>query len=308
MLAHNPQPTLHTVAKHNTHRTTHGRASLPSVVRAKGRWSMIPPPTADPRAPGDLLQVAFGGGVNGHALIIGMHAAGIRPDVITFADTGGEEPHTYAAVERMREWLRARGWPDITIVRNDGKWGTLEAQCLGLGVLPSLAYGWKTCSTRYKLEPQRKWMNAHGPARAAWAAGAKVVTAIGYEAGEERRTFNAADETGKYRFWFPLIEWGWDRAACLASIAAAGMPTPGKSSCFFCPAHTKAEVIDLAIRAPDLFDRAASIEAAAEASGKSHTAKGLGRHWSWREVVASNQPAPPDDGNPDAVPCGCYDG
>ena len=31
------------------------------------------------------------------------------------------------------------------------------------------------------------------------------------------------------------MEWGWDRDRCIRAIQEAGLPLPGKSSCFFCP-------------------------------------------------------------------------
>ena len=45
-----------------------------------------------------------------------------------------------------------------------------------------------------------------------------------------------------YEYWYPLQEWGWDREECERQIAAAGLPVPHKSSCFFCPAMKTAEV------------------------------------------------------------------
>lgn len=41
---------------------------------------------------------AFGGGVNSTAMLVEMHKRGIRPDLILFADTGGERPETYETV------------------------------------------------------------------------------------------------------------------------------------------------------------------------------------------------------------------
>src|SRR3546814_16376280 len=41
---------------------------------------------------------------------------------------------------------------------------------------------------------------------------------------------------------YPLREWGWDRAACIARIEAAQLPVPPKSSCFICGAMKPDEV------------------------------------------------------------------
>jgi hypothetical protein len=74
---------------------------------------------------------------------------------------------------------------------------------------------------------------------------------------------------------------------------------------FFCPSSKKAEVLDLAKNHPLLFARAAAMEANADL----HTIKGLGRGYSWRELVAAQAAqvaATPESGV--SVDCGCFDG
>ena len=41
-------------------------------------------------------MVSYGGGANSTALLIGLHQHRIPVDLILFADTGAEHPHTYA--------------------------------------------------------------------------------------------------------------------------------------------------------------------------------------------------------------------
>ena len=111
-----------------------------------------------------------------------------------------------------------------------------------------------------------------------------VVKFIGYDAGEHYRSNKVllrdlADP--KYSKWYPLMEWGWDREACIRAIEAAGLPQPGKSSCFFCPSMRAEEIIDLREHYPDLFRRALALEDNARANLK--TVQGLGRNYSWRE-------------------------
>ena len=43
----------------------------------------------------NLSVVAWGGGTNSTAMIIGMYRRNIPIDIITFSDTGGEQPLTY---------------------------------------------------------------------------------------------------------------------------------------------------------------------------------------------------------------------
>ena len=94
-------------------------------------------------------MVSYGGGANSTALLIGLHQHRIPVDLILFADTGAEHPHTYAYLEVMDRWLRDHGMPLITRVyktTRDGKRLTLEDECLQSCSLPSIAYGFKRCS------------------------------------------------------------------------------------------------------------------------------------------------------------------
>ena len=46
-----------------------------------------------------INMVSYGGGVNSTALLIGLHQHRIPVDLILFADTGAEHPHTYAYLD-----------------------------------------------------------------------------------------------------------------------------------------------------------------------------------------------------------------
>lgn len=97
--------------------------------------------------------VSFGGGTNSAAMIIGMYLHEIYVDLITFADTGVEQPHTYEFIEIFEEWLEKHGLPKITPVYYTDKAGnrlTLEEGCLRSGALPSIAYGFSTRPKRMK--------------------------------------------------------------------------------------------------------------------------------------------------------------
>ena len=166
----------------------------------------------------------------------------------------------------------------------DGNRLTLEQECLRSASLPSIAYGWKKCSLKHKVAPQEKFCAHYPPCQAAWARGENVVKLIGYDAGEEKRRLGAlphdlADR--KYQKAYPLMEWGWDRAACMQAVENAGLPQPGKSSCFFCPSMRAEEIIHLRDHHPDLFRRAIALEDNARPNLK--TVQGLGRNYSWKE-------------------------
>ena len=76
-------------------------------------------------------MVSYGGGANSTALLIGLHQHRIPVDLILFADTGAEHPHTYAYLDIMDRWLKDHGMPPITRVyktTRDGKRLTLEQE------------------------------------------------------------------------------------------------------------------------------------------------------------------------------------
>ncbi|MDH0894263.1 MULTISPECIES: phosphoadenosine phosphosulfate reductase [unclassified Pseudomonas] len=263
----------------------------------------------------DLIIAAYGMGTNSTALIAEMVRRGERIDAILAADAGGERPWTYAYRDLFSEWLVERGYPAIITVRKGGRQETLEEDCLRKAMLPSLSYGFKGCSHKYKIEPQNKWVNNWPPARQAWAAGRKVVKLIGYDVDEPHRAAIPEDE--KYLYRYPLLEWGWGREECIAAITAAGLPQPGKSSCFFCPSMTKPEILQLRAEHPELLTRALAIEATAKDAGNLKSINGLGRKLNWGEFIELVDEAEANDPSafflrqhdfPNPPPCACYDG
>ena len=184
-----------------------------------------------------ITVCAYGGGTNSTAMLVELARRGQLPNLILFADTGGERPETYAYVAMFDEWLRERGCVGIETVRYTTREGitlTLEQHSLNHKMLPSLAYGFKSCSLRFKRGPQDKYVNNWEPAREAWKRGEKIVKLIGYDLDERHRA--KIEEDKKYTYRYPLIEWGWGRDECVEVIASAQLPQPGKSACFFCPA------------------------------------------------------------------------
>ena len=223
------------------------------------------------------IVVSFGGGVNSTALLVGMQERGLVPTAILFSDTGGEKPETYRHIEDVREWCHGVGMPDITTVRNKT---TLEEACLGKETLPSKAFGFGTCSSRFKLEPQWKHATAMGWKSPTWL--------VGIHAGETRRATRFENTRGD-AIRYPLIDWGWQQDDCRQAIERAGLNVPVKSACFFCPAMRKAEVIQLSEQHPELFERAIEMERAAIEAGNLETVKGLGRRWTWENLVAADR-------------------
>lgn len=255
---------------------------------------------------GVWLAVSFGGGTNSTAMLCGFRERNIRPDFISFADTGAEMPHTYEHVAAMQAQVKAWWGQPLHVVHKlrEGKFEGLENECLRGAKLPALAYGSRACSVKYKHEPQNRMMKARMKER-----GIKIGTrAIGFDAGEAHRVKPSTDKWATN--WYPLVEWEWRREDCIATIKRHGLPQPGKSACFFCPASKRGEVLRMRDEQPELLERALEIERRAQ-TGANRQVRGLGGErnlWSTWLATDADQSKLWLDIEPMHAPCGCYDG
>lgn len=233
--------------------------------------------------------VAYGGGTDSTAMIIECVNRGIKIDYILFADTGAEKPHTYAYVDNFSKWCVKNGMPEIITVKKKGNGETLEENCFRVKCLPSIAYGHKTCSQKFKIQPQDMFFNNLPEAKKIWKSGQRLTKFIGYDATETVRAekINIRERekpSKKYKFKYPLIEWGIKRKQCIEIIEKAGLCQPGKSACYFCPSSKPSEIKQLKHSYPDLFDKAIAMEDNAILT----KVKGLGREFSWGDVVKTD--------------------
>lgn len=234
------------------------------------------------------VVVANGVGVDSMALLIHMKRTGWRPDLILHADPGSEFPQTYDYIPVMNRALASWGFPTITAVRyvpsNFKHWPpyyTLEENCFTNGTLPSLAFGFKSCSQKWKVAPQNKFCETWLPAIECWQGDGRVLKLIGYDAGpkDQRRCNHVGNPNDpRYEYRYPLIDIGWDRKRCIAEIEKEGWPVPHKSSCFFCPSIQPNEVEGLPA---NLLRRIVLMEA--RAKPRLHKIEGLWRRKRWRD-------------------------
>lgn len=280
----------------------------PRLMKSGTLFAQEPEELAERRSGGAVpLLVSCGLGVNSTAALVLLARLGDRPDAVLFADTGGEKPETYVFRDTLSAWLRSAGFPEVTTVKrttdharqkNELKYDTLEEECLAKRCLPSIAYYGRSCSEKWKQQPQEKWANAFGSCRERWAAGGRCIKVIGYDADEPERA--KVWRTEKWAYWHPLLDYDWGREECLEAIALAGLPAPPKSSCFFCPEMTPPEILALP---SDLLARALALEDNAHLTG----IKGLGKHeYSWRDLTSGKVPLPTVTAP--RLPCMCYDG
>ena len=241
----------------------------------------------DLQAKGHAIIMCYGAGVDSTAMMFALEDAGIRPDLCTFADTGAEKAETYRTLHTMNSRLLKRGLPLVLRCKkqtlDSTPYGDLGGNCSHNETLPSLAFGMKSCSIKWKQGPQdyvvmgcKSGPNKREPHQIwidAQRTGLKPVKLIGYDSSpaDIRRSKKVKTEDDSFLYSYPLQDLGWSRPDCVERIKAEGFPVPIKSACFFCPASQKWELWWLAGSNPAQFMEALAIE---------HKAM-LGRHSRW---------------------------
>lgn len=195
------------------------------------------------------VLAAYGAGVDSTAMLIELVERGERIDHVLFANAGAEKARTYAYRDLFAAWLREHGVP-FTEVRYEPKnfknfppYRTLDQNCFTNATLPSISFGYSSCSQKWKIAPQNAWTEQWEPAQRTWRAGGRVIKLIGYDcspADQKRYAEREGYTCDRYEYRYPLRELGWKREDCIARIRQAGLPVPAKSACYMCAA-TKPE-------------------------------------------------------------------
>lgn len=279
---------------------------------------------------GRILAVCYGAGVDSTAMLVALKQAGLRPAIITFADLQAEKPPTLDHLDRVDRVLAEWSWPAIIRCRKETLPGTgyadLYGNCIANETLPSLAFGLKSCSIKWKQKPQdqaikgvRSGPNA-APAHPVWMEAqqrnVRILKLIGYDCNRAdlRRSRNLPESDADFDYAYPLQVLGWNRADCVHAITqvlGADM-VPIKSACFFCPASKIWELYWLAGHYPDLLERALILErnaltgrhsrfdevefgatwedlvSNADRFPSSSTTVGLGRNFAWNHWARMN--------------------
>lgn len=180
-----------------------------------------------------MIAISLGWGVQSFTLAA-MSALGELPkvDVAIHADTTHERAVTYAFAAEWSPWLEARG-VKVATVHNQARGGTdvvignvktpIPAYTLNNGKDGSIR---RQCTGDWKIGPIRRYLQAH-------RQGKPVELWLGISTDEWHRAKDA--DVGYITHRYPLLDLGMSRADCLTWLAAHNLPSPGKSSCVFCP-------------------------------------------------------------------------
>ncbi len=221
-----------------------------------------------------IRAISYGGGVQSTAMVV--LAATRDPDfegvmggpvdAALFANVGDDSEHP-ASIAFVRDvatpWAAAKGLPVIELhrVRRDGTVVTLRQDVEGPNKTINIpirmdngAPGNRNCTSTYKIKVISKWLREAGA-----TPDTPATVAIGISTDEAERAHNRRPEPRELPV-YPLLEMGISRAQCQQIIADAGLPVPGKSSCFFCPFQKPQRWSEMRRDEPMLFWQAVEIE------------------------------------------------
>lgn len=208
-----------------------------------------------PLAQGAPIIVSCGMGVDSVAMLVELRRLNIRPDAIITAMVGkppygNEHGRFYRYLPILSSWLAENDFPPITEVRytltrkaKHFHYVSLAGNCLSNRTLPSISFRRNhSCSVKYKGKKIDQWVRMTYGDRPCYRL-------VGYDCTEGHRNQRFARTNGRQTarpddyYIYPLQYLGHDRERCHQIIASAGMPDPGKSSCFFC-ASMKPDELD----------------------------------------------------------------
>jgi len=216
-----------------------------------------------------LTTISYGGGVQSTAMLV-LACRGELGYPVTdalFANVGDDSEHP-ATLTFVREtaipWAAERGIQvhELRKVMRNGESRTLwqdlmwDSRTINIPVrMDNGAPGNRNCTHSYKVQVVGKWLKANGA-----TADNPATVCIGISTDEIQRVNNKKAMPYENPV-YPLIDLGLDRSRCITIIKDAGLPVPPKSSCFFCPFHRPAMWSEMRRDEPELFWKAADLEA-----------------------------------------------
>lgn len=217
-----------------------------------------------------LTTISYGGGVQSTAMLVLAAQGRLGYDVThaLFANVGDDSEHP-ATLDYVRDvaipWAAEHGIEVVELnrVKRTGEVETLygrlmkpESKSLPIPVrMDNGAPGTRSCTADFKIAVVGKWLKANGASKTAPAT-----VCIGISTDEIQRVSNKRVMPYEQPV-YPLIDLGMDRSACQRVIAEAGLPVPPKSSCYFCPFHRPQMWAEMRRDEPELFFKAADLEA-----------------------------------------------
>lgn len=220
-----------------------------------------------------VRSVSYGGGVQSTALLVLAAQGVIDFDLFLFSNVGDDSEHP-DSLRYVREiavpYATEHGIELVELHRipTKGKskdvvetlWGRLmrpDSRSLPIPVrMSGGAPGTRSCTADFKIRVVGKELKRRGA-----TVEDPATVALGISVDEIERAKPGIDPRAPYQFrTYPLLDLGLTRTDCKRIIGEAGLPVPGKSSCFFCPFHDKEAWRALKRDTPDLWAKSCQLE------------------------------------------------
>jgi len=203
-----------------------------------------------------------GGGVQSSACLVLAANGAIPYRTFIFANVGdkAESPDTIKYVNAfLKPYAASNGieWIDIQRLRRNGTpvdlYEELHRPIRSIDIPVRVSNGSpgnRNCTVEFKIKPIAKWIKRNV---------SNCILGKGISTDEPHRATPARESDG-YASAYPLIELGYSRSDCLKIVAAAGLPQPPKSACWFCPYKTTDGWTTMRQNQPQLFDASVKLE------------------------------------------------
>lgn len=214
-----------------------------------------------------LIYLSLGAGVQSSALYV-LCAQGRAPraDVAIFADTQDEPGYVYEQLDRLETWGKKNGGCRIDRVKR-GSLSLSQAQLTTTrSFLPMFVdndgkrgFLRRKCTSEFKINViERHVRKLLGFGKGERIKDSLATALIGISRDEAIRMKES--RVAWIENTYPLVDLNIRRAECLRIVEAAGLPTPLKSACVYCPFKDTASWMWLKKEHPDEFEKACAVD------------------------------------------------
>lgn len=213
-----------------------------------------------------LRVLSLGWGVQSWTLVAMVALGEIEPiDAAIHADTGWERQETYRFAAKWAPWLEGHG-VRVQTVRDESSRGAV-ADGYGGVFLPAFTSGAtgdgqirRQCTGQWKIDPIRRTVRTLLAERGQRTSPGVVTQIMGISYDEASRA--RSSDVQYITHVFPLIDRRMQRTDCIRWLLDHKLPVPPKSSCTFCPYHSKQAWRNLKRAGGADWDQAVAVDAA----------------------------------------------
>jgi len=216
----------------------------------------------------DLNYISLGAGVQSTAMLV-LAGQGKIPNIkdAIFADTGDEPQYIYDYLEILKNYSKGVG---------------INLHCVTRGILSDATFDWRgrdrtfvsmpaftitkkgrgmirrICTAEFKIKPINEKVRELMGYRRYQHIKEMAYAHIGISIDEASRMKDSRVKWVKHIY--PLIDMDINRTDCIKLVEAAGLPTPKKSACIYCPYHSDAHWIEMKNDYPLEFKKACDFD------------------------------------------------